>query len=220
MPVRPRWRRRWRAWARRSSIGWWIAVALLGIVTVVVVRSSLEASAGATARSGSLRRVPVVVAPVPAGAEVPASAVELADRPGSTVPDADVARAWDGRTALVDLVPGEVLLAARVAPDGVVGAAALLPAGQRALAVAGGPGGRPPLRIGDHVDLLATLAAAPDDAAGGRTEVVAEDALVLHVDEEADTVTVAVPAEEAPAVASAVATGTVTLALSGPAPRP
>lgn len=210
MPVRPRWRRRLRAWSRRSSVGWWGAVATLGVVTLLIVRSSLEASAGVAARFGDLRSVPVVVRPVDAGEEVPADAIVLDERPAATVPDGEVvADGWDGRTALVPLVPGEVLLAAKVAPEGLRGVAALLPEGARALAVPAGPGGRPPLDVGDRVDLLATLG-------DGETVVVASSALVLHVDADADTVAVAVPAGEAPTVASAVATGTVTLALTRP----
>ena len=209
MAVRPRWRRRLRAWSRRSSLGWWCAVALLGLVTLLSVRSALAASAGVAARYGSLRAVPVVVAPVAAGEEVPAAAVVLDERPAATVPDGEVVDDWQGRTALVPLVPGEVLLAAKVAPEGLRGAAALLPRGARALAVPSGPGGRPPLGVGDTVDLLATLAE-------GDTLVVAAAALVLHVDDDADTVTVAVPAGEAPTVASAIATGAVTLALTRP----
>lgn len=211
MPVRPRWRRRLRAWMRRSSLGWWAAVALLGLVTFASVRSSLDAAAGAAAVYGSVRQVPVVVAPVAAGEVVPASAVRVVDRPGATVPSGGggVARSWAGRTALVPLVPGEVVVASKLAPDGLRGAAALLPEGARALAVPGGPGGRPPLEVGDRVDVLVTLAE-------GDSVVVAESALVVWVDDEADVVTVAVPAPDAPSLASAVTTGAVTLALTGP----
>lgn len=209
MAVRPRWRRRLRAWSRRSSVGWWVAVAVLGLVTMLAVRSALAASAGVAARYGSLRAVPVVVAAVASGAEVPDGAVVMDERPAATVPDGEVASSWAGRTALMPLVPGEVLLATKVAPDGLRGAAALLPDGARALAVPSGPGGRPPLLVGDAVDLLATL---PE----GDTLVVAAGALVLHVDDDTDTVTVAVPAAEAPTVASAIATGAITLALTRP----
>jgi Flp pilus assembly protein CpaB len=184
-------------------------VALLGVVTLFAVRAALEASAGVAARYGSLRAVPVVVAPVAAGEEVPAAAIVVDERPAATVPDGDVVSRWAGRTALVPLVPGEVLLATKVAPDGLRGAAALLPDGARALAVPSGLGGRPPLRVGDHVDLLATTAEVD-------TVVVAAGALVLHVDDDTDTVTVAVPAGEAPTVTSAITTGAVTLALTRP----
>ena len=209
MPVPPRWRRRLRAWSRRSSLGWWTAVALLSLVTLVAVRSALASTAGATARYGAPTPVPVVVEAVAAGDEVPAGAVAVESRPAATVPGGEVAEAWDGRTALVDLVPGEVLLRSRLAPDGVRGAGALLPPGHRALAVPSGPGGRPPLHVGDRVDVLVTLVE-------GDSVVVAAGALVVHLDPDADTVTVAVPAGDAPALASAVTAGAVTLALTSP----
>ncbi|HVF32151.1 MAG TPA: hypothetical protein VM933_03840 [Acidimicrobiales bacterium] len=209
MPVRPRWRRRLRAWSRSSPVRWWAVVAVLGATTLVVVRSGLVASSGAAARWGPVRAVPVVVAPVAAGDPVPAAAVVVSDRPDRTVPRGDaVATAWAGRTALVPLLAGEVVLTSKLAPAGLRGAAALLPEGARALSVPAGPGGRPPVSIGDTVDLLVTLADT------GESVVVAADAVVLFVDREADAVTIAVPADEAPAVASAVATGAVTLALT------
>lgn len=209
MPVPPRWRRRLRAWSRRSSLGWWAAAALLSLLTLVSVRAALAASAGFDARYGAPVSVPVVVEPVAAGDPVPAGAVVLDERPAGTVPAGEVAGAWHGRTALVDLVPGEVLVASRLAPDGLRGAGALLPPGYRALAVPGGPAGRPPLDVGDRVDVLVTLIE-------GDSVVVAAGALVVHLDVDADTVTVAVPAGDAPALASAVTAGAVTLALTSP----
>lgn len=207
MAIRSRWRRRLRAWSRRSSVGWWTAVVVLGLVTLVAVRSSLAASAGAVARYGPLQEVPVVVEAVDVGQLVPASAVLVEERPAATLPEGERADEWEGRTALVPLVPGEVLVASKLAPDGLRGAAALLPPGARALAVPSGAGGRPPLTVGDHVDVLATLAE-------GDTVLVAGAAVVLHVDDDADTVTVAVPVANAPGVASAIATGAITLALT------
>jgi len=216
VPVPPRWRRRLRAWLRRSSFAWWMTVAALALVSTLVVRSSLDAATGAAKQYGALRTVPVVLTPVAAGGTVPEGAVALAPRPASTVPDGALAAAegWAGRTALVPLVPGEVLLASKVAPEGVRGPAALLPEGTRALAIPSGPGGRPPLEVGDRVDVLVTLAdATPDDPSAPPTVEVAAAALVVDVDGEADAVTVAVPAGEAPAVAYAVTTGAVSLAL-------
>lgn len=211
---RARWRRRWRSWVRRSPVRWWACVAVLGVVTLVVVRAGLTASSATAVRWGPSRAVPVVVAPVDAGEAVPAGAVVVEARPARTVPAGAPASSWAGRTALVPLVPGEVVVASKLAPGGLRGAAALLPSGARALSVPSGPGGRPPVDVGDHVDLLVTVADT------GESFVVAESALVLFVDDEADAVTVAVPADDAPSVASAVATAVVTLALSGPAPAP
>ncbi len=216
MPVSPLWRRRARAWTRRSPVRWWTAVAALGLLTLIVVRSALATAADAKATYGPPVLVPVVITAVAAGDAVAPSAVVSTRRPSSSVPDAEVAQDWAGRTALVPLVPGEVLLASKLAPDGLVGAAALLPAGARALAIPGGPGGRPPLTIGDRVDVLATVADSGEAGASAPTLTVATAALVLHVDDATDTVTVAVTPDEAPAVAFAVATAAVTLALTGP----
>lgn len=212
MPVPPRWRRQLRAWVRRSPVVWWVGVALLALTTAVVVRSSVASAAAQSARYGGLRTVPVVVRPVAAGEVVRPGALGLEPRPASTLPDApllDDVGDGAGRTALVPLVPGEVMVASKLAPDGLRGAAALLPRGLRAVSVPGGPGGRPPANVGDRVDVLATFPDAP-------TSVVATRALVLALDDESDAVTVAVTADELPAVVFAITAGTVTLALTGP----
>lgn len=214
MPVPPRWRRRLRAWARRSSVAWWGAAAALVLVTALVVRTSVVRSAGLADRYGALRTVPVVAVAVDAGAVVDERAVRMERRPGATVPRG-VASAGDvaaGRAALVPLVPGEVLLSARLAPRGLRGAAALLPPGMRAVAVPAGPAGRPPADVGDRVDVVATIAGVGD--AGTPTVVVAAGALVVAIDAESDSVTIAVTPEELPAVVFAITAGTVTLALT------
>jgi Flp pilus assembly protein CpaB len=135
---------------------------------------------------------------------VGADDVTLEDRPLAVVPDGAVTDAPVGLVATADLVLGEVVVQARLAPEGLAGVAALVPDGWRALAVptsASGLGAPvPPLAVGDRVDVL-----APD--------VVAADALVVDVEETA--VTVAVPADDAPALAEAVAGAVVTLALRG-----
>jgi pilus assembly protein CpaB len=207
---------------RRWSAGWWATTFVLASVTGVVVRSTLERSAAVLDRFGSLVSVAVVASPVDAGSVVGDGDVRLERRPASMVPDGravtTAARAV-GRVAVVPLVPGEVVVASKLAPEGLRGAAALLPAGMRAIAVPAGPGGRPPVVVGDRVDVLATL--APEDEGSGEapTVVVAEGALVVDVDGESDAVTVAVPAEDAPAVAYAVTAGSITLALTAPAPH-
>ena len=208
-PFPPRWRRRWRAWRRRSAIAWWASAVLLASVTGGVVRSAIVRSSAVLDELGPLRPVPVVAATLDAGDVVGEGDVVVARRPSAMVPDGPLVDAEGvvGRVALVPLVPGEVVVASKLAPDGLQGAAALLPPGMRALAVPAGPGGRPPLSIGDAVDVLATL--------GEETGVVAEAAMVLALDDASDAVTVAVSPAEAPAVASAIATGTVTLALTG-----
>jgi Flp pilus assembly protein CpaB len=191
---------------------WWTVAVVLALATAGTVRSSLERSAAAEARFGVSRPAVVVARPVEVGAVVAAGDVRAERRPAALLPDGAVGAvsAVVGRVALADLVPGEVVVGARLAPGGRRGATALLPAGLRAVALPGGAAGRPPLRLGDRVDVLATLADG-----SGQTVVVVTDAMVLDVDDQRDLVTIAVPPEDAPAVASAIATATVTLALSG-----
>jgi hypothetical protein len=69
------------------------------------------------------------------------------------------------------------------------------------------------LRIGDRVDVLATVAYESAGTDVPPTLVVATAALVVHVDDTTDVVTVAVPEADAPRVAHAVVTAAVTLAL-------
>ena len=165
----------------------------LGLATFITVRSAVALPPGA----GPLLDVTVVARPVPAGTTLRPGDVRTSRLPADAVPDAEPAASPLGRTARVDLVPGEVLLAARLGPRGL---AALLPEGSRALAVPRAAG-TPPLEPGQRVDLLADGA------------VVVTAASVLAVEDSGTTV--AVPEATAPAVAEAVAAGAVTLALAG-----
>jgi Flp pilus assembly protein CpaB len=126
-----------------------------------------------------------------------------------------------GRTVIVPLFRGGAVVASNLAPDGLQGLAALLPAGTRAVAVPTGTASVP-LRRGDRVDVLATF--DPPAAGQDPTFAVAEAALVVDVGPEAASV--AVGPEEAKRVAFAVAGGTVTLVVTtevtpspGPAPK-
>ncbi len=165
----------------------------LGLATFLVVRPALAPPAG----SGELVEVVVVARPVSGGATLVAADVQAARLPAGVLPDAEPAAAPVGHTARVDLIPGEVVLAARLGPRGL---AALLPAGSRALAVPRAAG-TPPLEPGHRADVLA----------GGR--VVVPGASVLAVDDSGTTV--AVPEPAAPSVAEAIAAGAVTLSLAG-----
>jgi Flp pilus assembly protein CpaB len=115
-----------------------------------------------------------------------------------------------GRTPVVPLLAGQTVLAGHLAPDGVAGVAALLPAGSRAVAVPSG-GASPPVRRGDTVDVLATFDPQVTGA-GDPTLTVAVDALVVDVGP--DSATVAVTPEQAKAVAFAVSHGTITVAIT------
>jgi Flp pilus assembly protein CpaB len=192
---------------RRSSVAYWTTALALALVTGVFVAGVVRGAEERAARYGDVRRVLVARRSVPSGAVLRAADVVERVMPQAFIPRGLLARSPVGRTVVVPLVAGEVLLASKVAPDGLRGVTALLRAGERALALPVGPG-TPPLAIGDRVDVMAT---APD---GSDTAVVAKAARVVGVDERA--VTVAVHPADAPGVAAALAAATVTLALAAP----
>jgi Flp pilus assembly protein CpaB len=185
----------------------WTAALALAAVTGVFVGTAMRAAEDRAAQFGAIRRVPVARRPIAAGAIVRAADVVDRDMPAAFVPAGGAARSPVGRTAIVAVSVGEVILASKVAPEGLRGVAALLRSGERALAVPVGPG-TPPLTVGDLVDVLAT----PPDT--GATLVAARATRVVGVDDRA--VTLAVHPADAAAVAAAVAAATVTLALAAP----
>ncbi|HZN15141.1 MAG TPA: SAF domain-containing protein [Acidimicrobiales bacterium] len=198
-----RLRRRW----RRSGFTYWLLAGTLAAATGVFVAGRLHDAEAAAARYGGLRRVPVATRSLRIGSVVRAGDLTTRAVPRQFLPSGPVATRPLGRTVVVPIVRGEVLLAVKLAPDGLRGVAALLFDRERALAVPTGPG-TPPLEVGDAVDVLATT---PEDAA---TTVVAHGARVVGVDERA--VIVAIEAVDAPGVAAALAAATVTLALAAP----
>jgi Flp pilus assembly protein CpaB len=198
----------------RPAVRWLVVFGLAALAGLFTART-VDAARATRDRWGTGRAVVVMVERVSAGQPIETDDVEIRSLPPAALPPTAVADPPIGRVATADLYPGEVVVEQRVAPEGRVGAAALLPAGTRALAVPTGPG-TPPLRVGDTVDLLASYdpllfdpAATPASADG----MVVSGALVIDVSEGA--VTVAVDPDDAPDVAFALAQGAVTLALAG-----
>ncbi|HVF74796.1 MAG TPA: SAF domain-containing protein [Acidimicrobiales bacterium] len=186
--------------ARRPWLYWAVVAVVCLLVTMAV--TAMVRHATASARSlGRLVAVPVAARPLALGAVVGEEDVSWREVPAGVLPGAPVEPSPVGRTVVVPVLDGEVLLAAKFAPAGLSGVAALLPAGARALAV---PvvAANPSVQRGDRVDLLAD------------SEVIAADAVVLDVNDE--VVTIAVVADEAPRVAHALSTGVVTLSLASP----
>lgn len=190
----------------RSPFVFWLAVAGLALLTASVVARAVGSAQSLAARYGPLRPLVVAARPVAAGAVLSGGDVDVRLVPASFRPPGAFSSAGDvkGRTPVVPLLAGEPVLPGHLAPDGLSGVAALLPAGTRAVAVPTGTSS-PPLERGDVVDVLATLD-------GGPTLAVAVDAPVVDVGQ--DAATVAVTPEEAKAVAFAVATGAVTVTLT------
>jgi Flp pilus assembly protein CpaB len=191
---------------RRRRVPYWLTAGAVALVTAVVVA---RLAAGATAernRWGAVRTAVVVTDRVAAGDDL-AGHVTTRDLPVAMLPRGTLAALPRHALAAADLVPGELVLAHRLAGRSAL--AARLPRGTRGIAIPTADG--LPVEAGDRVDLLATLDTG--EAGSEPTVVVARDALVLSAEE--DAVTVAVDEPAAARVAYALAAGTVTLVLSG-----
>jgi pilus assembly protein CpaB len=195
----------------RSPLAYWAAVVALAAVTAAAIAGQVRRAEAQAAQYGNLRPVVTAARAVEAGEVVRPSDVVLRSVPAAFLPDgvASDPGAVVGRTAVVPLFRGAAVVAGQLAPDGLGGVAALLPAGGRAVAVPTGPASVA-LRRGDRVDVLVTF--DPPPAGEDPTFPVAEAAPVVDVGP--DAVTVAVGPEEALRVAYAVAAGRVTLVLT------
>lgn len=198
----------------RSPFLFWLAAFVLAALTAMLV-SRLSAEAGDLARRyGPLRPVLVASREVPAGAVVEDADLAVRELPASFLAQGVMSEPAQaaGRTALSRLEPGQTILAGHLAPDGIQGISALLPAGTRAVAVPHG-GATPPVEVGDVVDVLVTLDSALTGG-GDPTFPVAVAAPVLAAGE--NLATVAVDPDAAVTIAFAVVHGSVTLAVSSP----
>lgn len=184
----------------RHRWAYWLLVLMVALAAASVVGGVVERATAPVRALGAQVSVPVAARSVAVGTVLENADVAWRRLPSGVLPEGPLAEEPVGRTSLVPLVPGEPLLASKLAPDGVGGIGALLPAGARAVGVPV-TDGMPPLRRGDRVDVLAPA-------------VVAADGVVLDVTEA--VVTVAVVAADAPRVAEALARGPVALALASP----
>ncbi|HEX5946908.1 MAG TPA: SAF domain-containing protein [Acidimicrobiales bacterium] len=209
-----------------------LGVAALAAGTCFTVMSLVAAADDARARWGQTRPVAVATRDLAPGDVVDAGAFEVRDVPEAMLPDAVLDGVVDGPEDASEpsgvtagdppvgavvrhpVLAGEPLVAARLAPHGLTGAAALVPAGWRAVAVPLGAAGAPPVTTGDLVDILAVTPAAAEAVRGQDPAfALVEQALVVDVAD--DAVTVAVPGDDAPRVAWALSNGAVVLALAG-----
>ena len=202
----------------RSPLAYWAAFVALAAFTAFTVAGQVGRAEAQAARYGRLRPVVTATRAVEVGSVLRPADVVVRSMPAAFLPEGSLGAtsAVVGRTVVVPLFPGTAVVAAHLAPEGLEGLAALLPAGARAVAVPTG-GASVPLRRGDRVDVLATF--DPPPAGEDPTFPVAEAALVVDVGPEAASVAVA--REEAVRVAYAVAAGVVTLVVTAevrPAP--
>ena len=197
----------------RSPFTFWLAVAGLAVLTATTLAHAAGRAESLAGRYGPLRPVVVAARPVEPGVALKAADVAVRRVPAGFRTDGSFSAVSqvEGRTAVIPVLAGEEVLRGHLAPDGVAGVSALLPAGTRAVAVPTGSAS-PPLRRGDVVDLLATFDPSTTGGHGDSTLAVALDAPVVDVGP--DAATVAVTPSEARAVALAVSRGAVTVALT------
>jgi len=180
-------------------------------------------------------RVLVAKQPVDIGALIKAEAVEIKDWPKAMVPQSvitDPAKAV-GRVALSALVPGELLLDGKLAPEGMRrGAGSLVKPGMRAYSIqatnaASNVAGL--ILPGDRVDVILSVDAAFDDrAAGGMSYTLLQNAEILAVNQRLDapvddrpetklaTVTLLVTQQDASLLGLAQRSGSLSLSLRNP----
>ena len=195
----------------------------LALVTGLVVMSLVSSAEAARDRWGRARPVAVATHDLAPGDVIDGSTIEIRRLPEAAVSPGALAEPPTGSVVCQPVLAGEALVAERLAPQGLTGVAALVPAGHRAVAVPLGPVAAPPLAVGDLVDVLAVVSAAPassGESAAASASVdrppafpLVERAAVVAVED--DTVSVAVPEDDAPGVAFALTQGAVVLALAG-----
>jgi Flp pilus assembly protein CpaB len=197
-----------------------LLVAALALATGLTVVSLVGSAEAARNRWGETRPVAVATRDLEIGDTVDADAAEMRRLPAALVPRGALSATPAGALARQPIVAGEPLVASRLAPQGLTGAAALVPPGSRAVAVPLAPVAAPPVAVGDVVDLLAVMPAggegsggAGDDYGGEPAFPLVEGAHVVDVGDE--SVSVAVPERHAPGVAYALSQGAVVVTLAG-----
>src|SRR5438105_2160647 len=126
-------RRRWLPRRLRyHSATRWVAIGIVLVVAVAAVQHSAATAAAERHRWGDTEAVVVARHRIAMGSTINDDAVETQSWPTALVPEGALGSIPAGRTAIATIEAGEAVLGARVAPDGVHGIAALVPAGWRA----------------------------------------------------------------------------------------
>ena len=205
-----------------------VVVGVVALATGLTVVSLVRSAEAARLRWGRTRPVAVATRDLAIGDPLGAGAAEVRRLPTGLVPSGALSAPPVGALVRQPIAAGEALVAERLAPDGLTGAAALVPPGSRAVAVPLAPVPAPPLAVGDLVDLLAVV--PPSSASGEGVGGVGDDGgeavgdadpafplveTVPVVDVGDETASVAVPEPDAPRVAYALAQGAVVVTLAG-----
>jgi Flp pilus assembly protein CpaB len=195
------------AFATRRLL-YWTLVASLATGAGWFVASRAAALDRARDRLGTARAVIVTAHAVSAGDPLGPDAVRVVQMPLTWAPPDSLSSLPAGAVAGGPIGAGEVLTSTRLGPPGRSPLAVLVAGDRRGVAVARGDTVLP-LRVGDQVDVVSALAVAD----GGEPQVVARGVTVVHVEDQAVVIAVAVTDEAR--VAGAAAAGAATLTLAG-----
>ena len=169
-----------------------VVVVAVVLVTGLVFAAQFRAVDAARQRWTDTRVVAVARRDLEPGQVVEAGSVDLEEVATASVAPAALGEVPLGSVVRYPVAAGEALVGSRLAPEGLTGIAALVPAGERAVALPVGPAARPPLQVGDRVDVLAVL--APDDLA--LPALPADEADAEQPTDEGDPTDEADPADE------------------------
>lgn len=209
---------------------------LLGVIAVIVVRGLLltkKPSGGEALAAANTTQVVVAAVPLARGAELKPAMLKTVSYPKDGLPanafvsiDQVAPQNGPARIVVRDIAANEPVLPAKISgAGGKTNLSGELTPGMRAISVkssdVAGVGGF--VLPGDRVDILITRSIGNNNDTSSITQVLAENALVLGVDQTSDqetdkpvvakAVTVEVSPDQAQAISLAQSVGEVTLAL-------
>ena len=207
----------WAAGVRRRIPFYLLAAFLLALLAAVITFIYLEQLRASMVPTATALVARQAIRP---GETITETMVEVRAVPEAVVPTERLTSSMQavGRTALVPLSAGEVILPQRLSGTGEAGLSRRLPDGRWAMVLPGSwlASPIPEIGAGDRVDLLAYQAGQPADQAAVIVSAI-EVLAVTGTAADAEALTLAVEIEEAAAVTYSRANGFLLLPLLRPA---
>lgn len=216
----------------RTLVSFTVAI-FLGLIAVLMVRGVIASQRSAPAQAAAMTPVVVAVTPIERGVELKPVMLKTVNYPSGAVPEGSfqsadllVGKGVPVRTTVRSLTANEPVLAAKLSgSDNKTNLSSTLAKGMRAVSIRSsdvvGVGGF--ALPGDRVDILLTRTAGKGDNETTVTQVLAENSLVLGVDQMSDqeadkpqvskAVTVEVTPDQAQAISLGQSVGEVSLML-------
>jgi len=189
----------------------WIATAVLAVLALCWVLSTVTGAHNERSAWGRRRTVPIATDTLTPGHVITPSDISLQERPVAVLPE-DIEESPVGQTVTRLISKNETVTSHRLAGGTRSGPYAFLDSDTIGLAIPV-DSATPPVSIGDHVALFAPSEVVATQSRGsGPAQNVADDAVVIAIDDQ--TITVAVKQIDAPSVARALLASTVIIALA------